>query len=347
MKAVVWKSTDRIIVEDIPEPAKISSETLVRVRYAGICGSDLTIVSGKHPRAKAPLVLGHEFVGIVESLPDGYEGPIAEGDRVAVNPLISCKRCPQCLKGKEHICENLQLLGIEHGPGAFTSIVSVPQVERLFPVPPEVTDREAALTEPLAVAVHAVECAGIKPYETAVILGAGPIGLLIAQTVRAYGVSSILLCEVAEERLNMAKTLGFTAVDTSDGKGIEKVLAETNGRGGDVTFEAAGVPVTAEMAIPVTGINGKIIMTALHKKNAEVLFRDLAYGEQKIIGTRIYATDDFGKALYLMEQKKVDVGPLITNVFGIDDADRAFEAARTDRSACKILIEPKYIRRYK
>jgi (R,R)-butanediol dehydrogenase/meso-butanediol dehydrogenase/diacetyl reductase len=337
MKALVWKGIDEIAIEEIPEPEH-GDLPIVKVSYTGICGSDLTIKSGKHPRARAPLVLGHEFVGTIDYVPPALRKILAVGRRVVVNPLISCKTCRPCREGHEHVCVSLKLLGVEHNPGAFTARVAVPQAERIHPVPDSLSDEEGALIEPLAVAVHAVEYAQFAPGETAVVLGAGPIGLLVAQVVRAAGVTRLIVVETVEARRQRAERLGFTVLDGAQGNVVEQVLALTDGAGVDVTFDAAGVPATASQVIPLTGIKGRIVMVAIHKKPAEVAFRDLAYRELRILGTRIYAKGNFETAIDLATRGKVDLKPLITHVLPMREALRGFDIAQNDAQACKVLI---------
>ena len=337
MRAVVWRGIDDLRMEDIPEPEE-RDQVIVRISHTGICGSDITIKSGKHPRAKAPLVLGHEFAGTIAYVPPAQRKSFAEGQRVTVNPLVSCKGCRPCLAGHEHVCENLRLLGIEHNPGAFTGLIAVPQAERIHLLPDGVSDQEGALIEPLAVAVHALDFAGLKPGETAVILGAGPIGLLIAQVARAFGARSLLVVETQASRLRLAAGMGFTVIDASKCDAVEEVRRLTGNAGADVTFDAAGVPATAGQVIPLTGIKGRIIMVAIHKKPAEVAFRDLAYREISVFGTRIYAKGNFETAIGLAAAGKVDLKSMVTHVLPMDDAIRAFDIAQNDKEACKVLV---------
>jgi (R,R)-butanediol dehydrogenase / meso-butanediol dehydrogenase / diacetyl reductase len=337
MKAVVWKAIDTIAIEEIPEPER-GDLPIVKVSYTGICGSDLTIKSGKHPRARTPLVLGHEFAGTIDYVPPALKKTLAVGRRVVVNPLISCKDCRPCREGNEHVCVKLKLLGVEHNPGAFTARVAVPQAERIHPLPDSVPDQEGALIEPLAVAVHAVEYAQFAPGETAVVLGAGPIGLLVAQVARAAGVKTLFVVETEPARLKRAERLGFTVIDGSKSDVVERVRQLTDNAMADVTFDAAGVPATASQVIPLTGIKGRIVMVAIHKKPAEVAFRDLAYRELRILGTRIYATGNFETAIDLVASGKVDLKPLITHVLPMREALRAFDIAQNDKEACKVLI---------
>ena len=182
MKAIVWTDIDKIEIRDVPLPEPKENEAIIKVGCTSICGSDLTIISGKHPRARKPLVLGHEFMGTVFSFAKGASKGFSIGQRVVVEPLLSCKVCKQCKSGNEHVCKNLKLIGVETD-GGFAEYVRAP-IDKIYPIDDSVTDEEAAIIEPLAVAVHAVNYAKLEKNNTIAIIGAGPIGLLIAQVVR-------------------------------------------------------------------------------------------------------------------------------------------------------------------
>ncbi len=336
MKAIVWRDT--VEVEVVPEPEPGPDEFLIEVGCGSICGSDITIISGKHLRARSPLILGHEFMGVIAALPEDLETDFALGERVTVEPLMSCKTCRPCQAGFEHVCQNLKLLGIETD-GGFAEYVKVPK-DRIYALPDSISDEEGALIEPLAVAVHAVDFAQVKKDDFVVVLGAGPIGLLIAQVVRAAGASRIWLSEMDEYRLCLASKLGFDTIDVRSEDPVRKVLDLTNGYGADVTFEAAGVPTTARQMIPLTGVKGRIVMVAIHKKPCEVEFQQLAYREQTIFGIRVYAEGDFPRAIALISERKVQLEPLITGVFDITDGKKAFEMAQKGMNTCKILLKP-------
>ena len=171
MQAIRWIAKDEFAVEDVPVPVPGPNEALIKVSSIGICGSDLTILSGKHPRAKTPLILGHEFSGVIETLPAGYSGALKKGMRVTVEPLLNCGVCKVCLSGNGHVCGTLKLLGVETD-GAFAEYVKAP-IKKIFPLPDSISDDEGALFEPLAVGVHTVRLSGLKKGERAVIFGAG------------------------------------------------------------------------------------------------------------------------------------------------------------------------------
>jgi len=336
VKALVWRKG--IALEERKKPRTAKSEALIRVGAASICGSDLTIVSGKHPRARPPRILGHEFMGTVAHITNGPDTNLKPGDRVVVEPLLSCKTCAPCRAGYEHVCRNLRLLGVE-ADGGFAEYVCAP-LERVYALPDGISDEEAAVIEPTAVALHSVNYAQLCGNERVAVIGAGPVGLLIAQVSRAAGIEDIWLLEPDSFRLGLAGKLGFHTVDVAREDAVEAVLDLTNGEGADVTFDAAGVPVSGEQVVPMTGIRGKIIMVAIHKKPCQVAFRDLSYREQVIIGIRIYARGDFRRAIELVAGGKVRLAPLITQVFSLDDAVSAFELARGGDNSCKIIIKP-------
>lgn len=338
MKAVVWEEKDKICITQIDD-IQCKDKIVIKVTYTGICGGDLMIKSGKHPRAVAPLVLGHEFTGTICYVPESLEKRYAVGQRVVVNPLISCKECRQCLNGNEHVCENLKLMGIEKGPGAFTEYVEIPQPERIHILPDTVSDKNAALAEPLAVAVHAIDYASVSSQDSVLILGAGPIGLLVAQVARANGAENVMLSEIEDSKIERARQLGFTVIG-ADTDVVEGVGNLTNGRMADITIDAAGVPQTAENLINLTGIKGKIVVVAIHKVSAPILLRDLAYKELTILGTRIYEEHNFDTAIDLISKDKIDLNPLVTHIFKIDQAVEAFEHAQKGKGVCKVLIHP-------
>ena len=338
MRALVWTAKDTVEMRGVPEPQPAAGEVLVSVRCASVCGSDVMIVAGKHPRARTPLVLGHEFMGVVTQVPGGNGTGVAVGQRVTVEPLLACGECRPCRAGLDHVCERLRLLGVETD-GGFAEFVKVP-AERVHPVPDSFSDEVAALIEPLAVAVHAVELAPPGPDDFVVILGGGPIGLLIAQVARAGGASRIVLAELDGFRLELAGKLGFDTIDAKTAGPAQKVMDLTDDFGADVTFDAVGVPTTAELLIPLTGIRGRIVVVGIHKKAAAVNFQQLTYREHTILGSRIYARGNFRTAIELVDKAQVDLAPLITHTFDLEQAEAALGVAQRGQDCCKILVKP-------
>jgi 2-desacetyl-2-hydroxyethyl bacteriochlorophyllide A dehydrogenase len=285
--------------------------------------------------------MGHEVAGEVIKINGSgkYEGmpdEIKPGHLVTVEPLLSCGVCPPCRSGHGHVCEKLQLLGVETD-GGFADYFTAP-LYRLYRIPEKLSLQEAALAEPLAVAVHAVNTGNPHPGDYAVIIGAGPIGLLIGQVLRARGITAFWISELDDQRLGLARKLGFEVIDAKVENPVDKVRELTGGHGADMTFDAAGVPPVGPQLVPITAILGRIVMVALHKKPCEVFFRQLSYGEQSIRGVRIYAKGDFAEGVRLMGSRALDVRPLISHNFEMDDYEKAFAAAADSSKSCKVLI---------
>jgi len=336
MKALIWDTDGGLKTVERNLPDLGVDDALVRVEAVGICGSDITIKGGHHPRAKPPLILGHEFCGTIERLPtSGLEG-YSIGDRVVIEPLVSCGYCAPCLRGFEHVCESLKLLGVETD-GGFAQFARVPKT-CIHLLPASISNIEGAIIEPFAVGVHSVNSAQMKANDKVVIFGAGPIGLMIALASRAAGHEPIAIFEISEFRRGLAERLGFKTVNSGQEEVIAKSLELTGGKGFDIVFDAAGVPPVGEQLLQVTAIKGKVMMTALYKKPCSMLFRDLSYREQEIHGLRIYARGDYAKAIRLIAEGAVDLKPLITGVFPFAEVQNAFAVAETGKETCKIVV---------
>jgi len=236
MEAAVWTATDQVKVTGVPLPEVPQGWALVKVAYNGICGTDLAILHGRHPRATAPLIMGHEISGWVER--GGATGPAA-GTLIVVEPLISCGGCRSCKNGLTHVCRRLGLYGID-APGGMARYVALPP-EVLHAVPDSVDPRTATLAEPLAVAVHALERSGMETGDTVAVYGAGPIGILTALVARHEGAAAVVITEPSPWRREVAAQLGFTVV--AQGSTMAATLAPlTDGEGADTTFDSAAHP---------------------------------------------------------------------------------------------------------
>lgn len=336
MKALIWDRDGGLKTVERELPNLGADDALVRVEAVGICGSDITIKNGHHPRAKAPLILGHEFCGTIVSLPSSGLPGFVSGDRVVIEPLVSCGHCTPCLNGFEHVCESLKLLGVETD-GGFAHFARVPK-KCIHRLPASISAIEGAVMEPFAVGVHSVNSAKMKSGDKVAIFGAGPIGLMIGLASRAAGNEPRAIFEISEFRRKLAEQLGFNTVNSAAEDVVAKSMELTGGKGFDIVFDAAGVPPVGEQLLQVTAIKGKVMMTALYKKPCSMLFRDLSYREQEIHGLRIYARGDFAQAIDLVAAGKVDLKPLVTGVYPFSDVQTAFNSAETGKETCKIVV---------
>ena len=319
MKALVYLGKDRIEVQEKEIPRIDDGEALIRVRYAGICGTDLSIIAGKHPRAKPPLIMGHEFSGEVAE----GSSKLQPGSRVVVEPLIFCGECYACRSGFAYVCQNLGLFGID-APGAFAEYIKVPETT-VHRIPDELDFSIAALIEPLSVAVHAVRLSGLKVGDSVCVLGAGPIGLLTALVARLSGAGRVLISEKEPYRLRVARSFGLDAVDAGKENPAAAVEEMTGGVGMDIVYEAAGAEETVLLAPSLCRVRGEVVQIAMPKVPRLLDIVTFTFRELRMTGVRVYAPFDFQRAIALAP--KLDLRPLLSEAFSLNDAVEAFRMA--------------------
>lgn len=334
MLAARYLGPNRIEPLEVEKPRLAEGLALIRVEACGFCGSDLGIVAGVHPRAREPLTLGHEFCGTIEEI-QSTSSDLKAGDRVTAFPLISCGTCFTCTHGLSHVCRMLHLYGFD-ADGAMAEYVSLP-VKSLFRLPSSMSPTVGAIIEPLAVAVHGVSLAPIETAKTAVVLGAGPIGLLTALVAREKGVETVLISDILPFRLELARKLGLQAV--SAGSDLESEVARVTGKNGaDVVFECAGSPATASVMTSVVRSRGTIVNLGVFKKPVAVDLQAVNFKEIQLRGSRVYTREDFGSAINLAE--KISVEQIVTHSFGLREVRAAFDCFRRGDDVCKVLILP-------
>lgn len=334
MKAAVWTAVDTIVSMDVPVPEIPTGWALVKVAYNGICGTDLAILHGKHPRAKAPLVMGHEISGWVERA--GATGP-AEGTLVTAEPLISCGKCKACRNGNSHVCRRLGLYGIDTGGGLAEFVALPPEV--LHPVPDGVHPRIAALAEPLAVAVHAVDRSGMEHGDVVAIYGAGPIGILTALVARHEGAGEVVITEPSPWRRDVATRLGFTVVP--DGATVvETIEPLTDGEGADTTFDSAAHPSVAAELTATTRVHGRIVVVGVYKEPTALDLQAICFKEQSVVGVRVYTSADIARAIELIAADALNLSAFPTRAFDLAKTGAAFAAAAHGQECLKVMVTP-------
>ena len=273
---------------DVADPSPGPGEVLLRAQFTGICGTDLHIVEGSHPRARLPLAIGHEMVGVPES------GPLV-GRQVLVDPLLPCGTCTACESGTPNACAHLRLIGIDRD-GALAGRVAVAS-ERLHPIPPGIPGDLATLAEPLAVAVHAVRRVPSLVGRLAVVLGGGPVGLLVAHVARRGG-ASVLIAEPIGDRRQLAGDLGFEVLDDRDP--VRDLEDRTGGQLADVAFDAAAVPVVAALLHRVVRPGGYVAIVGAYSRPSPIDLQAVMFKELQIVGHRTYLPADIDAALRLL-----------------------------------------------
>jgi (R,R)-butanediol dehydrogenase/meso-butanediol dehydrogenase/diacetyl reductase len=338
MQAGVYLGKEDIQVRDWPEPTLEAGEVLLRVRYAGICGTDMLIHSGKHPRVVPPRVLGHEIFGSVVEAATGARASWKPGARVAVYPLISCGQCAPCREGDAHVCERLGLIGIDADGGMAELVKARP--DQLFALPDAVSDEQAALVEPLSVAVHAVRSSCFRSGDSTVVMGAGPIGNLVAQVLRASGARAVIVAEVKELRRKLAEEQGFRTFNPAEENVCEAACRFTGEPMVDRVFEATGAAAAVRDAIEVCRVRGEIVWVGLPKASPEVNILRLVFKEIETRGVRVYRTVDYQVAISLLARRAVDVEPLITDRLALRDVALGFARMHEADKSLKILFTP-------
>ena len=339
MKAAVWYGGKNIRIEDLPKPEIKEDEVLVKVRAAGICGSELHAYEGISERRKPPLVMGHEFAGEVAEVGRRVEG-FQKGDRIVIEPITRCGICDQCLRGRGNICRNVKLLGL-HVNGAFAEYVPAP-ARNCYELPDNVKFEEASTVEPLAVAVHAANRTPVKLGDNVVVLGAGIIGLAALQVAKLMGTRRVLVADVVDYRLALAKKLGADEVINSKVEdSAKKVMELTDMKGADAVLEAVGIQSTVQQAISMVGIGGRITVIGMLEKAMSLGMLDFVVKELDLKGSYGYVSDEFKAALGLISDRKVNVKSLITNVLPLSDITQGFELLhKRVEGVIKVVIKP-------
>jgi 2-desacetyl-2-hydroxyethyl bacteriochlorophyllide A dehydrogenase len=323
-----------MIEKPVPVPQK--DELLIKIAYAGICGSDIHIRHGKNPRVQYPIVMGHEFSGEIVKVGAEVTG-WQVGDQVVANPLISCNICDACTRGHWHVCKKLGLTGIDVD-GAFAEYVTI-RSSQAMKVPEGVPLDIAALAEPLAVGVHAVDRGGVRLGNNVAILGGGTIGLMVALAAKIVGARRIIIIEVSDYRLSMIKQMGFTAIDAKNSNVRQEVLEYTGGNGADVVFEAAAAPATSAQMTGLLRIRGTAVMVGVHRQLVGIDMQDVNLRELTILGSRVYEAANFVTAVELLPSI-VELGKVATHRLRLEEIDAAFAAAESGQDSLKVLLHP-------
>lgn len=292
MRAIVYEGVGRAVCKDVPVPALREGWTLIKTAYAGICGSDVTILVGKHPRAKAPLILGHEFSGYISSPHPAH----AEGTLVTVFPYLPCGKCERCRFGQFHVCKSLKLIGIDLD-GGMAEFVLVPD-DAIIPVPDGIDPVLGAFIEPIGISVHAARKGGYTPGDSVAVFGAGAIGLSTAITLRAFGAPNVTIIEPVPQRQELARSLDFDVLDTSRDI-ITQIYDRTEGNGARFVFDCAGAQPVIDLLPDAVSINGSIVIVAGYKQPPTMNFQKGMFREFDIRFVRNCSREDFGIAALL------------------------------------------------
>ena len=312
MQSLVWEAPRVMAMREQAQPAVQPGEVLVKVAYVGICGSELSGYLGHNALRVPPLVMGHEFAGELVAL--GAEAAarnpaLAMGQLVTVNPLAYCGACVFCARGDNHLCATRKLIGA-HRPGAYAQYVTAP-AEMVLPLPPGLSLRSGALTEPAAVAVHIGEMAGKLSGEPVLVVGAGPIGLLALQALRARGAGAVFIADLDAARLRMGAALGGEPLDPRTANVAQVVKAASGGHGVPVSVDAVGAAVTRATCVSATRSGGTVILTGLHEETSAMPAAEIIRRELVLRGCFAYSPANFADALQRLSRGELKLDPWI------------------------------------
>jgi threonine dehydrogenase-like Zn-dependent dehydrogenase len=340
MKSLVWEGPRLFVMREQEKPRAASAEVVLRVAFAGICGSELSGYLGHNALRIPPLVMGHEFSGEITELGEmALEvNPLLKlGQRVTVNPLASCGACDYCKRGLNQLCPSRKLIGA-HRAGAFAEFVSVP-AELVHVLPEQTSTRIGALAEPVAVAVRIAELAGNVLNQTVLIIGAGPIGLLTLQVLKLNGAKQVFVADLDLERLAMSVPLGGEPLNPKALDVVNTVREATAGLGAVVAIDAVGAAVTRAQCVSASRSAGTVILSGLHEETSQIPAADIIRREITLKGSFAYTPDNFSHGLELLYQNKIRLDNMIQAP--LEDGGKWFERLiHAPGKIAKVLLIP-------
>lgn len=332
MKALVYEGPSTMIMREVEKPVPGPDEVLIRVERVGICGSELGGYLGHNSLRKPPLIMGHEFSGVVAEL--GSEGDawdsrtgkarLRQGDRVTANPLVSCGRCRACTTGAAQLCPDRKLIGA-HRPGAFAEYVAIAE-KNVYRLDDRLSFDEGAFAEPFACAVHICKLLRPLPTDRLLIMGGGPIGLLALQAAKVYGLQDIVVVDINEQRLEIARELGAVT------------WASVPEERFDAAIDAVGIELTRQACVESVRPGGRVIFTGLHEEASRLPINTIIRSEIRMTGAFAYHSDDFETALQWISEGRVSLSPW-TQLAPLENGGACFETLiKNPGKVAKILL---------
>lgn len=358
MKALVLRSPEKLEYTDVPMPQITRGEVLVKVTKCGICGSDIRYFHGENPWAKQTLqkeipnppniIFGHEFAGTVEKIVDDKESHLL-GKRVAVQTWTTCGRCDECRSGRENFCKGTKHLGhgqgwgkMQYYPGGMAEYCPV-AINNIYELPDEISDEEATFFDPMTAAIHAVDVARPELLDRVVILGSGPIGLLIAQIVKSMGTSEVFITDICDKNLTIAKDLGIKNalnIKTAQNDLIKEFFSKIGNLGANRVYNTVGSNESIIESLKLMANKGVLVLMAT--KDKAINFPALLLSGERSIKTSTNAMfSDFPRVIELLRTGLVEVEPMITHRYKLSEGIDAFQTAcdKANSQAVKIILD--------
>jgi L-iditol 2-dehydrogenase len=343
MKSLLLKEYGQFAIEEMPRPEPGQQEVLVRVEACGICGSDVHGYDGSSGRRIPPLVMGHEAAGVIVAVGSGVTN-YKLGDRVTFDSTVYCGQCVYCRRGEVNLCDRREVIGVSCGEyrrdGAFAEYIAVPE-RILYRLPSKMSFPEAAMLEATSVALHAVKVSGVKKGDTALVVGAGMIGLLTMQALRAAGVGRVLIADIDETRLTLGELLGADeALRGTGGEIAEAILQRTGGVGADAVFDAVGRAKTVAESIDSVRKGGTVTLIGNIEPEVMLPLQKVVSRQIRIQGTAASA-GEYPQAIELISTGRIHVRPMITAVAALEEGPQWFERLHAQEpNLMKVVLTP-------
>ena len=323
MKALVYHGPEDLRYEDVATPEPGDGQVRLKIGATGICGSDVHGYAGLTGRRLPPMIMGHEFVGTVEKLGPGVKS-LKPGDRVVPFPIISCGHCEACLSGAENKCFETSLYGVLSRNGSFAEYLCINEKQATL-VSNQLTDAEAAMAEPLAVALHGIRQAHKIEGKHVVVAGAGTIGLFVVALLKTFKPASIIVSDLNAYRLEIASKMGADVVVKADQLDLKEVVyAHTNQQGADVSIECVGITPTVRQAMDVLKIGGQSVWVGNSSKIIETDMQAIVTHEWQVTGSFLYTRKDFSDVIAMLENRQLDISPIISKEITLEEGPDMF-----------------------
>jgi L-iditol 2-dehydrogenase len=334
MQVSVLRGIGQVDIEERPVPEPAADEVVVEVGSVGVCGSDVHYY--EHGRigpyvVDSPLVLGHEAGGVVTATGSGVT-TLEVGQRVSIEPGVPCRGCPQCLAGRYNLCPDVRFFATPPYDGAFSQFVAMP-ASFVYPIPDRMSDDAAGLIEPLSVGVWACRRGNVSPGTNVLVTGAGPIGLIAAQTARAYGADTVTVTDVNQHRLQLAASLGLATID------VARTAITDTGMEADVLLECSGNSRATWDAVSTMARAGRVVLVGMGGDTVQLPLSYVQDRELTITGAFRYA-NTWATAIRLAASGRVDLDAMVTGHYGLRDVEAALTASRDDPTSIKAIVRP-------
>ena len=343
MKALLLEEYKKLTVTEMPEPEVGARDVLVQIRACGICGSDIHGFDGSSGRRIPPLIMGHEASGVVAVVGNEVT-KVKKGDRVTFDSMVSCGACDFCARGQMNLCDDRRVLGVScedyRQHGCFAEYAVVPE-HIIYPMPDNLPFEHAAMIEPVSVAVHAVKRTPIAAGDTAVVVGAGMIGLLVVQALKAAGCGKVIAVDLADEKLALAQTLGAElGLNPNTTDTVAAIRKATDGRGADIAMEVVGATPTVRTAIEATRKGGHVTLIGNLAPQVDFPLQSVVTRELTVYGT-CGSNGEYPECIDLLSRGIIQVEPLITAKATLEEGPDWFERLyAAEKGLMKVILQP-------